>query len=540
MSHAQNIQIPVAGGYATTGRSFDEELSPVLWRRARLVFLIGLAASSAVFALNRLYGLVPIDTAVSSWRTVAHLLHPISFAAGLLAMQVVSRDLGRVQAIAALTVLFNVALVIPNVAVFYPMRDAFLPVGLLLFVHAAFIPGRKAQIWLAGVAIAVSLVSYWVLPPLVPGLGAYWESVGARIALWERVWQVAGTTMLGVISVLVSRNLYSLQRSAHRAKRLGNYLIEKQLGEGGMGKVYVAQHAMICRPTAVKVMSADGADGPTALARFEREVRLSASLTHPNTITIFDFGRSSDNTFYYAMEYLEGLDLDRMVKDHGPLTPERVVYLLRQVCGSLSEAHARGIVHRDIKPSNIFVTNRGGLFDFVKVLDFGLARKVATADDSGLTKTGMVFGTPRYIAPETVSGAQLADARSDLYNVGGVAYWVLTGQPLFPGASSLELIIDHVKTVPSRPKDVSKQAIPEALDAIVMKLLEKDPNDRFQTAAELIAALQAVPLAQPWSQERAREWWSRHAPQVIRAADSVADGPAMNVAPARAGSTAEV
>ncbi len=533
MSDAQNIQIPVAGGYATAGSSFDEELTPVLWRRARLVFLIGLAASSAVFALNRLYGLAPIPTSVSSWRTVAHLLHPISFAVGLIAMHVGSRDLGRVQAIAALTVMFNVALVIPNVAVFYPLRDAFLPVGLLLFVHAAFIPGRNAQVWLAGVAVAVSVVSYWVLPLIVPGLGAYWESVGARIALWERVWQVAGTTMLGVISVLVSRNLYTLQRSAHRAKRLGNYLIEKQLGEGGMGKVYVAQHAMICRPTAVKVMSADGADGPTALARFEREVRLSASLTHPNTITIFDFGRSSDNTFYYAMEYLEGLDLDRMVKDHGPLPPERVLYLLRQVCGSLSEAHARGIVHRDIKPSNIFVTNRGGLFDFVKVLDFGLARKVESAGDSGLTKTGMVFGTPRYIAPETVSGARLADARSDLYNVGGVAYWLLTGQPLFPGSSSLELIIDHVKTVPSRPKEVSEQAIPDALDGIVMKLLEKEPDDRFQTADELIAALQAVPLAQPWSQERAREWWSRHGPQEVGAA--VAGEGGGNGQPARAG-----
>jgi serine/threonine-protein kinase len=265
-------------------------------------------------------------------------------------------------------------------------------------------------------------------------------------------------------------------------------------------------------------MSGDQSDHPAAVARFVREVRLSASLTHPNTITIFDFGRTAGDTFYYAMEYLEGLDLQRLVDRFGPMPADRVVYILSQICGSLAEAHARGIVHRDIKPSNIFITHRGGLYDFVKVLDFGLAREVKGASDSGLTKTGMVFGTPRYIAPESVYGANKADARSDLYNLGGVAYWMLTGTHLFGGSSSLDLIIDHVKTIPQHPKEVSELPIPDELDALVMKCLEKDPADRFQTAEALKEALLAAPLPERWSQTRARDWWAPHAPEAFEAA----------------------
>jgi serine/threonine-protein kinase len=533
------IQIPGSGGYTTTGGSFDREMEGILWRRTRLVFLIGIGASVFVFILNGLYGLEPI--AFAGWNRTLHLAHPLSFILGLAAVHVGERSLSRIQGIAFWVVAFNLLLVISVVAIFYPFRESFLPVALLLFVMAAFLPCRNAQIWLAGLAVLVAIVSYTLLSAIIPEVAAYWEGLGSRPAFWERTWRVSGITMIGVVSVLVSRNLHRLHRTAHRAKRLGNYLIEKELGEGGMGQVFVARHAMICRPTAVKVMSGDQTDGPAAVARFEREVRLSASLTHPNTITIFDFGRTSDNTFYYAMEYLDGLDLQRLVKRFGPLPADRVVYLLSQICGSLAEAHARGIVHRDIKPSNIFVTHRGGLYDFVKVLDFGLAREVKQASDSGLTKSGMVFGTPRYIAPESVYGANRADSRSDLYNLGGVAYWMLTGTHLFGGSSSLDLIIDHVKTVPQHPKQVSELPIPDELDALVMKCLEKEPADRFQTAEAVKEALLAVPLSGRWSQVRARDWWALHAPEMFDAVavDFDPTGGGQRAAPAEAAAVAD-
>lgn len=512
---SKQIQLPSTAGYTTTGSSFDRELEGILWRRTRLVFLIGIGASVFVFIINTLYGLEPV--AFAGWNRWLHLTHPLSFILGLAAVHLGERSLKKIQGIAFWVVAFNLLLVIAEVAVFYPFRDSFMPVALLLFVMAAFLPCRNAQTWLAGLAVLVAIASYTVLTALVPEVAAYWDGLGPRASFWERTWRVSGIAMIGVISVLVSRNLYSLHRSAHKAKRLGNYLIEKELGEGGMGRVFVARHSMICRPTAVKVMSGDQSDGPAAVARFEREVKLSASLTHPNTITIFDFGRTADNTFYYAMEYLEGLDLQRLVERFGPMPADRAVYILSQVCGSLAEAHARGIVHRDVKPSNIFVTHRGGLYDFVKVLDFGLAREVKQAADSGLTKSGMVFGTPRYIAPESVYGANKADARSDLYNLGGVAYWMLTGTHLFGGSSSLDLIIDHVKTIPQHPKDVSELPIPDELDALVMKCLEKEPADRFQTAEEVKETLLAVPLSERWSQVKARDWWALHAPEAFEA-----------------------
>jgi hypothetical protein len=525
----KTIRVPMWGETTTTGSSFDSEMAPVTWRRTRLIFIVGFVGSSVVLLFNRLFGMTTLSPEMEPWAVPLFLVHPLTFAIGLFLVHRGERTLNRVQAIAFLVVALNAALVVPQIGVLYPQREPFLATSLLLFTTAAFLPCRKAQVWIAGLVVALAAVTELILPSVVPALGAYWAGVGDRTALFEHLWRIMGTVLIAGVSVLISRSLYSLQRTAHEAKRLGNYLIEKELGAGGMGTVYVARHALICRPTAIKVLTnGDGGSG-AGVARFEREVQLSASLTHPNTITIFDFGRTADDTFYYAMEYLNGLDLERIVETFGPLPAERVVYILRQICGSLGEAHQRGIIHRDVKPSNIFITERGGLQDFVKVLDFGLARKVdGNLGDSGVTKTGMVFGTPRYIAPESVAGQQKSDARSDLYNVGGVAYWMLTGRPLFDGSSSIDLIIDHVKTIPDPPSAVSELSIPPELDAIVVKLLEKDPDDRYQTAEELAAALQGVSLERPWTQDRARNWWDLHAPELVRARrsqDQGGDGP---------------
>jgi serine/threonine protein kinase len=309
---------------------------------------------------------------------------------------------------------------------------------------------------------------------------------------------------------LASRTLYSLRQAAHEAERLGNYVVEEELGAGGMGQVFKARHSMIRRPTAVKVMQATGEEELAAIKRFEREVQLSATLTHPNTITIYDFGHTPDNRFYYAMEYLEGLDIQGLVDRFGPIDSARAAFVLAQASSALSEAHERGIIHRDIKPSNIFLTRRGGLHDFVKVLDFGLAKQITDPEAVSLTKTGVAVGTPRYISPEAIKGAENIDARSDIYCLGSVAYFMITGRAPFDAKSSAELLIDHLRAIPTRPSHLSELPISAELEEIVMKCLEKSAEDRFQTADELELALRGIHFDEPWSEAKARQWWELH------------------------------
>jgi len=260
----------------------------------------------------------------------------------------------------------------------------------------------------------------------------------------------------------------------------------------------------------VKVMEAQAARSPEALARFEREVQLSATLTHPNTITIYDFGRSEDATFYYVMEYLDGVDLQRMVERFGPIPPARTSYILRQVCGSLAEAHSRDIIHRDLKPSNIFLTERGGLHDFVKVLDFGLAKQMRSGpDDVQLTQAGSVFGTPLFMAPETAAEHHV-DHRADQYSIGCVAYWMLTGRPPFEGTSPFDVIAQHLKVDPVPPSEASELSINKVFDDIVLKCLAKSADDRFQDMDEMARALESLQFENPWNGERACEWWNMH------------------------------
>jgi serine/threonine-protein kinase len=251
-------------------------------------------------------------------------------------------------------------------------------------------------------------------------------------------------------------------------------------------------------------------DLQTAIARFEREVKLCSTLNHPNTVTIFDFGQCDDHTFYYAMELLDGVDLQKAVEKFGPLPANRVVYILSQVCGSLGEAHGKGIVHRDIKPSNIFIAYIGGIFDFVKVLDFGLAKKVDQKAKDHLTQEHMFLGTPSYTAPEMIFEPEKVDARSDIYMLGCVAYWALTGHPPFEATSDAKVLVQHMKTFPHLPSDLTENKIPSALEKIVMRCLEKDIASRFQSISELANALSNVNLDPPWTQEAAQIWWDRY------------------------------
>ena len=379
-------------------------------------------------------------------------------------------------------------------------------VALLLLIHAALVPvSLSTQVGLALAAVLAYPAVEWATYHLLPG-----ESVALGVGLAEGTATIA---IAGAVSILLTKTLYDFRAKPPERRRFGPYEVKGELRRGGMGQVFFGFHSLLQRPAAIKVMRPTGEENTdTALARFEREVRLCSLLSHPNTVTIFDFGRTEEDTFYYAMEFLAGGDLQRVVEKYGPLPPGRVVHILLQVCGSLAEAHSKGIIHRDIKPSNIFLSHRGGVYDFVKVLDFGLAKRLSPDETAGLTKSGIVFGTPRYIAPEGVHGSSHVDGRADLYNLGAVAYWMLAGRPVFDSGSAMEVLIDHVKTPPLPFAETSEVPVPNELEEIVMKCLEKDPADRFQSAVELAEAFESSSAAGSWSQRKALDWWELHNP----------------------------
>jgi tRNA A-37 threonylcarbamoyl transferase component Bud32 len=316
----------------------------------------------------------------------------------------------------------------------------------------------------------------------------------------------------------IARQQRALQKATLTARQLGQYALEEKLGAGGMGTVYNARHAMLRRPTAVKLLDVDKMSD-AAVARFEREVQMTSSLTHPNTVAVYDYGRTSDGIFYYAMEFLSGLNLDDLVKRHGPMSEARMIYILRQVCGSLAEAHTAGLVHRDIKPANIFLTIRGGLHDFVKVLDFGLVKMLADEDQTHLTNPNAVTGTPLYLAPESVKQAHQVDARADVYAVAAVGYFMLTGQPVFVGTSVVEICMKHVNTPPEPPSTRSGRQISADLEGLLMRCLAKTPAERPTDAAALQRELEKCAVTGTWTEADAAAWWAEHvktAPPSVR------------------------
>ncbi|MCB9592774.1 MAG: serine/threonine protein kinase [Sandaracinaceae bacterium] len=298
--------------------------------------------------------------------------------------------------------------------------------------------------------------------------------------------------------------IYGLRREVREATQLGQYTLESKLGEGGMGEVYRARHAMLRRPTAVKLLPPERS-GEATIARFEREVQRTASLSHPNVVTVFDYGRTPDGIFYYAMEHLDGLDLSEVVRRHGPLDPRRVVHVLLQICEGLAEAHAVGLVHRDIKPANVFLTRSGRAPDVAKLVDFGLVKDVDADDDAEVSGEGRIVGTPQCMAPEAITAPESVDERSDLYAVGAVAYYLLAGRHVFPGRSIVQVVSQHLR---SEPAPLARPDLPAGLDEIVLRCLAKDPADRPASAIELRDLLLSLEDVRPWTVEEARAWWA--------------------------------
>jgi len=371
-----------------------------------------------------------------------------------------------------------------------------------LAARAALIPSSPSRTLALGTLGSMALVvanflAYRAAPVIPPLLGNVWSATFAGMA-W------CGLTVL--LTTVTSRVIYGLRRQIVQMSQLGQYTLEEKIGEGGMGVVYRASHAMLRRPTAIKLLPLDKA-GERTLSRFEREVRMTAKLTHPNTIAIYDYGRTPDGVFYYAMELLDGLDLEQLVRLEGAQPASRVVHVLRQAASALAEAHTAGLIHRDIKPANIILCERGGVADFVKVVDFGLVKETNPDADVTQSNVHMLIGTPTYMSPESIVAPRTVDGRSDLYALGAVGYFLLTGEMVFEGTTLLETYAQHLHQPVVPPSERTTRTVPKSLEAVVLSCLEKDPDKRPKDALTLVKALEALDDVPRWTEDEAREWW---------------------------------
>jgi serine/threonine-protein kinase len=387
----------------------------------------------------------------------------------------------------------------------YPALGAYEMVLALVaapLLRAVLVPSSGVRTFLltAGACVPGLIASF-----VAPRMRHLTMMTPATLTILVLNWCSLGTAFSTVASTVI----YGLRREVKRARRLGQYTLLGKLGQGGMGVVYLARHALLRRRTVVKLLS--GSTSPLALDRFEREVQITSQLTHPNTIAVYDFGRTEDGLFYYAMEHLEGSDLEALVLATGPCAPARVIHILRQACGALEEAHTRGLLHRDIKPSNLFLCPRRGPTDVIKVLDFGLVKQLNDpAQSRSVTRADRLVGTPLYMSPEQIAGARELDARSDLYALGAVAYFLLTGAPLFDGKTVVEVCCQHLHATPVSPSVRLGRALPADLEFVVMKCLEKNAGARYANARELQNALSACQDSDAWGESDAHAWWAEH------------------------------
>jgi len=398
------------------------------------------------------------------------------------------------------------------------IKDGVIQMMALMMIYGTLIPNPPA-------AAARTLVAMFVIPVIPAFLLRVHPDVVPIIAQLGSA-EEAGSNIL-ILGIGAALSIYGaylvngLRTELHQAKKLGQYQLGEKLGEGGMGEVYLAEHQLLKRPCALKLIKPDVNTNPIALARFEREVQSAAMLSHPNTIEIFDYGHTDDGTFYYVMEYLPGLSVSDLVRQSGPLAPGRVVYLIRQVCGALAEAHRFGLVHRDLKPANILVAILGGKCDVAKVLDFGLVKLNATPDAPQLTADYTVSGTPQYMSPEQATSTAGVDGRADLYSLGAILYFVLTGQPPFEGTNPTELMIAHARD-PVVPPSRHRPDCPSDLEAVVLRCLAKKPDDRYPDARALADALDACACAGDWNEKQAEQWWVDQATAQIQESAALA------------------
>ncbi len=397
-------------------------------------------------------------------------------------------------------------------------RQTHLPSGLVGFVPAECV-------WIVVFPLVVPntpgrvLVASLLAASMGPLVGVVAAASGARPVqepLYFAANYLATNYFCAVVAYLVAKVVHGFGLRLKQLREFGSYELLERVGEGGMGEVWRARHRLLARPAAIKLIRADvlGANARTRetfLRRFEREAQVTAQLGSTHTVDVFDFGITESGDFYYVMELLEGISLQRYVELFGPMEPERVIYVLRQVLHSLGEAHRRGLVHRDVKPANLLLCRLGPDDDFVKVLDFGIVRHF-DGSATPLTKAGTTAGTPAYMAPEIALGRTDIDGRADIYAFGCVAYFLLTGQPVFAGDSVVAVALAHVRDTPVTPSLRSELTIPLALEALILECLAKDPDARPGLAEEVDRRLEAIPLPDAWTSDKAETWWELHRP----------------------------
>jgi serine/threonine-protein kinase len=505
-----------------SGPGFTDEMSCLLRTRLRLAILVVLAGF-ALHILGKALGLVPAYHDRQLWLLLgAGEIALLAAGSGLLWSR---RPLSTGNLRALELVLFG------SLAAFFAwlqvetyhdgaLRRALVPghedrvyrlVGLsstlrwflLIVLYGTFIPNT----WRRCAAVVGCLA---LIPVALMAAGSLLDQTAAAHTLAALPETVVLLATAAAIAVFGSHKIRELHVKAHEAERIGQYRLKQVLGFGGMGAVYLAEHVLLRRPCALKLIRPEQAGDLTTTLRFEREVRAAAALTHWNTIEIFDYGHAEDGTFYYVMEYLPGMNLQDLVEQHGPVPPERAVHFLRQVCAALREAHGLGLVHRDIKPSNIFACERGKVYDVAKLLDFGLVKSFGTGGDSvKLTRDGAITGSPAFMSPEQAMGRKQLDARTDIYNLGAVAYFLTTGKLPFDRSSFVEMLHAHAYE-PLVPGREFKEAVPADLQEVILRCLEKDPDLRYQDAQTLDRALAACEGVGQWTPEQAEQWWQRN------------------------------
>jgi eukaryotic-like serine/threonine-protein kinase len=381
-------------------------------------------------------------------------------------------------------------------------------VGLLAFItgtlaRAIVVPStarRTLSIGLIGGALLIGV--------------SVWRSTAGQFPLLMVIPTVCWVSSAITLGTIASHTIFGLRREAQQARVLGQYTLESKISEGGMGVVWRASHALLRRPTAIKLLL-PGRAGDHAIQRFEREVQLTSRLTHPNSVAIYDYGHTRDGIFYYAMEFLEGTDLERLVAEHGPQPPGRVVHVLTQVCGALAEAHDLGLVHRDVKPANVLLSPRRNEHEVAKIVDFGLVKSLdLDAKHPALSATNTISGTPLYMSPEAIQAPESVDGRSDLYALGAVAWFLLVGHPPFQGDSVVEVCARHLHEKPQRPSQALGRPLPRELEDIVLACLEKRPEARPPDARTLRSQLEAC-AAGPWTQKQAAAFWQARDAQAL-------------------------
>ncbi len=400
------------------------------------------------------------------------------------------------------------------------VKDQIIATFGLMMIYGMFIPNTPRR-----AALMVFLMA--ITPAVVIGLH---ESSIAAIETF-RIEHIASAGLfsgnllalaVGAGCAIYGTAIMNRWRSrALEAEQLGQYRLGEKIGSGGMGDVYLAEHRLLKRLCAVKLIRSELSEDPVILKRFQREVQTTATLTHWNTVQVFDYGQMTDGTFFYVMEHLHGKNLKQAVTEFGPMPEDRVIFILRQICNALREAAARKLVHRDIKPSNVFLAHVGERFDVVKLLDFGLVRPLTSTADAELSVVNDIKGSPRYMCPEQAQGIS-PDTRGDLYSLGAVAYFLLTGRPPFDLENTLKLVIAHATQVPPTFSEIGADISPE-LSAVVMRCLSKLPEDRFQSPDEMLDALEVLPLAENWNWRLAEAWWKEHFFDCLRKPEACTD-----------------